>query len=91
MALNLYLVSWDEEEPEYDTFLSFICCAANETEARAWHPDGSDEATWAAGGRVQWENDWIAYKYREYLKVKLIGVADPSIEAGVVHASYLQG
>jgi hypothetical protein len=91
MALNLYLVSWEDGGSEYDTFLSFICCAANEAEARTWHPDGSDEATWAAGGRVQWENDWIAYEDREHLEVKLIGAADPSIEAGVVHASFLQG
>lgn len=78
--MNLYLLSRDDAN-NYDTYDSIVVCAESEDEARKIHPHGrftSDKyRSWASSP--------------DLVSAKLIGVADLSIEKGVVHTSYNAG
>jgi hypothetical protein len=78
--MNLYRIS-QSENFDYDTYDSAVVAAETEQEARSIHPGsgkwGSEFHTWASSPEV--------------VKVELIGTADPSIELGVICASFNAG
>ena len=80
----LYLLT-QSTNTGYDTYDSCVVCAPDADTARTIQPNGASRAdVWQAWGR-----SW-AYSDDE-VKVTLIGVADPSVEQGVVLASYNAG
>lgn len=96
--MNLYLLTQTENRG-YDTFDSCVVCAPNEEQAKAIHPRG--DLYYVAGrGWV-----WCDYPYLrsslsmgvdrwtspDNVTATLIGVADPSVKAGVVIASFNAG
>ncbi len=80
--MKLWHISQTEEDG-YDSYDSAVVCAEDEAGARATHPDGRGPV---ADGR--W-NDW-ATKH-ENVVVRYLGEADPSVEPGVVCASFNAG
>lgn len=83
MRLRLYLIS-QEENRGYDTYDSAVVAAKNEHDAKRIHPSGRtiSEDSYGYGG---WVND------PEKVSAKLIGVADSSVSAGVICASFNAG
>jgi hypothetical protein len=96
--MNLYLLSQTENRG-YDTFDSCVVCAPNEEQAKTIHPRG--DLNYVSGrGWI-----WCDYPYLrselsmgvdrwsspENVTATLIGVADPSVKAGVVIASFNAG
>lgn len=79
--MNLYLISQDVNN-SYDTYDSAVVAAESEEAARKIRP-GEDELRPDA-------RDWTWTK-PENVTVKLIGVADEGIEAGVICASFNAG
>ena len=80
--MNLYLISQKVNEG-CDIYDSAVVCAATEKEARLTHPDGNME--WDG------EEDYFDWCAAVDVDVKLIGVADDSIEKGVVCSSFNAG
>lgn len=81
--MNLYLLTQDVNVG-WDTYDSAIVCAESEAEAVKIHPDGTFfDSMWLA------TYDWV--KTPSDVKCKKIGVADDSIEKGVVLDVYLPG
>ena len=78
--MNLYLISQTVNQ-DYDTYDSAVVCAESELDARLIHPDGPGE-------RFEWEYMWAPV---DKVEVKFLGTADPSVEAGVVLASFNAG
>jgi len=81
--VNLYLLT-QTENVGYDTYDAAIVCAESEEEAVKIHPDGeifNDGWTWGLS--------WVMYP--RDVKCQKIGVADKSIEKGVVLASFNAG
>ena len=85
----LYLVSRNDCMG-YDEYIEFVVCASSEDEARRTHPSGDD--TWLdkeeKGSKY---NGWVKASQIDTLTVKLIGFAEPTLEKGVVCASYHAG
>lgn len=81
--MNLYLLTQDVNV-DWDTYDSVIVCAESEEEAVKIHPNGYFFDT---GWR--WRNEWV--ETPKYVKCRKIGVADKSIEKGVVLASFNAG
>ena len=79
--MNLYLCSQDSKD-DYDTYDSFICAASDEREARLTSPEHNYSFD-------QSRHVWCVSP--DLVTVKLIGVADKSIEKGVVCASFNAG
>lgn len=77
--MNLYLLSQTENRG-YDTFDSCVVCAPNEEQAKTTHPCGGLDYVAGSG--------WAS---PENVTAHLIGVADPSVNAGVVIASFNAG
>jgi hypothetical protein len=75
--MNLYLISQVVNQ-DYDTFDAAVVCAESEQDARLIHPEGPDG----------WESMWAPV---DKVEVKFLGSADPSVEAGVVCASFNAG
>ena len=81
--MNLYLIERDDNA-SYDEYISAIVCADSEEEAVKIHPGGDFFDT---GWR--WLEEWV--ETPKYVKCRKIGVADESIEKGVVLASFNAG
>jgi hypothetical protein len=77
--MNLYLLSQTENRG-YDTFDSCVVCAPNEEQAKTIHPRG--DLNYVSG------RGWAS---PDNVTATLIGVADPSVKAGVVIASFNAG
>ena len=75
--MNLYLISQTVNQ-DYDTYDAAVVCAESELDARLINPDEER----------QWESMWAPV---DKVEVKFLGPADPSVEAGVVLASYNAG
>ena len=81
--MNIYLLTQDVNV-DWDTYDSAIVCAESEAEAVKFHPDGTFfDSMWLA------TCDWT--KTSSDVKCKKIGVADKSIEKGVILASFNAG
>ena len=76
--MNLYLIERDDNA-SYDEYISAIVCADSEEEAVKIHP----------GGEYRWDDTWA--ENPSLVKCRKIGVADESIEKGVVLASFNAG
>lgn len=76
--MNLYLLTQDVNVG-YDTYDSVIVCAESEEEAVKIPPDGE----------YRWDDTWA--ENPSLVKCRKIGVADESIEKGVVLASFNAG
>lgn len=81
--MNLYLLEQDVNM-DWDTYDSVIVCAESEEEAVKIHPDGE---IW--GTVYRWDYTWA--ENPSLVKCRKIGVADKSIEKGVVLASFNAG
>jgi len=91
--LKLYKISQDIHRG-YDVYDSAVVCAEDEKEARYTSPGHIFDYTWN-----EKEERWINLKYPnsrgihkdwttpDNVKVRLIGIAEPSIKKGVVVAS----
>lgn len=81
--MNLYLIERDDNA-SYDEYISAIVCADSEEEAVKIHPGGDFFDTgW------EWNDDWV--KNPSHVECQKIGVADESVEKGVVLASFNAG
>ena len=94
--MNLYFVS-QQANDNYDSYDSAVICAESEEAARYRHPTINWEVRWQ-NDRWEWEinGSWVDYQdsswtHPDNVSVTLIGVADPSIPAGVVCASFNAG
>lgn len=81
--MNLYLIERDDKA-SYDEYVSAIVCAESEEEAVKIHPNGE---IW--GTVSQWDYTWA--ENPSLVKCRKIGVADESIEKGVVLDSFNAG
>ena len=81
--MNLYLLTQDVNV-DWDTYDSVIVCAESEEEAVKIHPNGDIFDT-----VCRWGSEWV--KDPSHVECKKIGVADESIEKGVVLASFNAG
>ncbi len=80
--MNLYLI-YQNENNDYDTYDSVVVCAESEEEARDIHPNQYSRE------RKEWStDDWCL---KENVKARYLGVADISLEKGVVCASFNAG
>lgn len=81
--MNIYLLTQDVNV-DWDTYDSAIVCAESEAEAVKFHPDGTFfDSMWLA------TYDWV--KMPSDVKCQKIGVADESIEKGVILDVYFPG
>ena len=81
--MNLYLLTQDVNM-DWDTYDSVIVCAESEEEAVKINPDGD-----IFGTVRRWGSGWV--KDPSLVKCRKIGVADESIEKGVVLTSFNAG
>lgn len=83
--MNLYHISQDIESG-YDTYDSCVVAAASEEDARRIHPSEH---------RKDWpekEDSYLGWAHKpEQVTVRLLGVAAPGIERGVICASFNAG
>lgn len=78
--MNLYLIS-QEENLGYDTHDSAVVAAEDERAARNTHP-----------GFGEWGENWGSWAPSpEHVTVRLLGVAEPGTEPGVILASFNAG
>lgn len=75
---NLYLLE-RPDEASFDNYKSAIVCAESEFEAVLIHPSGDN---------TEFNSKFIEWIKPEEVIVKLIGIADKSIEIGVILSSY---
>jgi len=81
--MNLYHISQTIRDG-YDTYDSAVVAAPNEETAKTIHPDGETLYPW-----IDTYNTWC--QSPNQVSVKLIGVAAPNIQQGVVIASFNAG
>ena len=95
--MNLYIIS-QEVNNDYDTFSSALVCAETEEEAKLYHPDSrckyypehkqhwrnEDTKKW-----VSWNTTWV--KDIKDVKVEYLGIADKSVDKGIIISSYHAG
>ena len=81
--MNLYLLTQSQENG-YDTYDSCVVCAENEDKARLIRPRGDWGGSYSFSSRC-----WA--RTPDNVKVEFIGVASPSVEEGVVLASFNAG
>lgn len=79
--MNLYLLTQTEWDWDYDTYDSCVVAAQSEDDARLIPPAGSAPHR----GSPSWPT------HPDRLAIQLIGVADPTVESGVVLASFNAG
>jgi hypothetical protein len=77
--MNLYLISQDFNNG-HDSYDSAVVCAKNEEAASKIPPNGGD--AWPEWG-------WASHPSQ--VQVQYLGVAGPSIQAGVICASFNAG
>ena len=97
--MNIYRVSrHPDDDPDYDSYLGFVCVAASEEEARHMWPSEDWSATWDeedehwldSFGDMVSSGTWTVHL--DGLVVEHIGVtAVPDQAAGVVMHSFLAG
>lgn len=83
MALSLYRIS-QGYKGGYDKYDSAVVVAKSAEDARTIHPSGFDYTndSW------EWTRDWTEH---EHVSVDYLGVADESLERGVICASFNAG
>lgn len=81
--MNLYLIERDDNA-SYDEYVSAIVCAESEEEAVKINLNGD-----IFGTVCRWGSEWV--KDPSHVECKKIGVADKSIEKGVVLDVYFPG
>lgn len=81
--LYLYHVSQSENKG-YDTYSDFVCVASSEDEARNTYPNDWTDLDYA------WQSGYWASSPSN-VSVKLIGVANPDIEPGIICSSFHAG
>ncbi|MDC8446096.1 MAG: hypothetical protein LV471_09260 [Nitrosomonas sp.] len=80
MTKLLYLISQDADD-NYDNYTAAVVCAESEDEAKKIHPDGRSQfPDWS------YNDNWA--KSPDMVNVKYLGIADESINIGVVLHSY---
>ena len=83
--MKLFLLEQSENNG-YDTFDSCVVCAENEEDARNIMPDFS------SGKEFTPSNMYGAWAYTiEGVEVKYLGEAEPSLEKGIIIASFNAG
>jgi hypothetical protein len=80
--MKLYHVSQSEND-DYDTYSDFVVCAESEDEALHTHP-----AQWRDNA---WKTSDVWCKSPEQVEVVYLGEADPSLEKGIICASFHAG
>ena len=102
--MNLYLLTQDTVRG-YDTFDSCVVCAESEEEAQTMVPDTyslefDDKLRYQYRDGILWDTEYEETadedvvgrpSHQSDVKVKLIGVAEPSVEKGIVIASFNAG
>ena len=103
--MNLYLLTQDTVRG-YDTYDSCVVCAESEEEAQTVIPetyqrDYRDTPRYQYRDGILWDTEYEEEpanenvagwpSHQSEVKVKLIGIAEPSVEKGVVGASYNAG
>jgi len=79
--MNIYLISQPVNKVAWDNYDSAVVCAPDEYTARRIDPLGKKEL-------IEWRERKDYWCAPVNLKCKLIGQADPSMQQGVVCASY---
>jgi hypothetical protein len=79
--MNLYLISHPLDKVEWDTYDSVVVCAPNEETAKRIDPLGKSEL-------IEWNEERAYWCAPANVRCKLIGLADDSIQQGVICASY---
>lgn len=79
MMKKLYLISQDADD-NYDNYIVAVVCAKSGDEAKKIHPDGRLFPDWA------YNDNWA--KSPDMVNVKYLGIADESLDIGVVSSSY---
>jgi hypothetical protein len=96
--MNLYLIS-QAENTDYDSYDSAVVAAVSEEEARNMSPDYDSNKSWNPPGKGIFM-DWAAAKASPFkdwatspanVEVRLLGVAAPGVERGVICASFNAG
>lgn len=82
--MKLYLIT-QRERTGYDTYDSAVVCAESELDARNTHAHGIPSETYNP-----WESDMWASS-PDNVTAELIGEASPSVEKGIVLASFNAG
>lgn len=77
--MKLYLISQDADN-NYDNYTAAVVCAKSDDEAKKIHPDGRLFPDWG------YNDNWV--KSPDMVNVKYLGIADGSINTGVVLHSY---
>jgi len=78
--MNLYILRQDTNN-DYDTYDACVVCAENPEEAIKISPSSNE-----------WGYKYTSWAFKiEEVKCQLIGIADPSIEKGIVLASFNAG
>jgi len=85
--MNLYLISQTVNN-DYDTYSAAVVCAPDEETARRLSPKTGKLAT-DADWRDALRHVWVSSP--SDVKVRYLGPADPSVEAGLVLASFHAG
>ena len=103
--MNLYLLTQDTVRG-YDAYDSCVVCAESEEEAQTMIPETyqryyRDTPRYQYRNGILWDTEYEEEpadedvagwpSHQSDVKVKLIGVADPSVEKGVVVASFNAG
>ena len=81
--MYIYLIS-QTANTGYDTYDSAVVCAENADEARKIHPS----KYYSLDNTEDWSLDW---SLPQYVKVKLLGTAEKTMERGIVCASFNAG
>lgn len=103
--MNLYLLTQDAVRG-YNTYDSCVVCAESEEEAQTMVPDTyylefNDKPRYQYRDGILWDTEYeeepadedvVGWpSHQSDVKVKLIGVAEPSVEKGIVIASFNAG
>lgn len=90
--MEIYLISQSVND-DYDTYDSAIVIAESEEEAKKIHPDGNYD--YKENNTLlrfnESDEDYGSWAKKEYIEVKLIGVANKDAIKGVVCSSYNAG
>lgn len=84
--MKLYLIS-QTKNTDYDTYDSAVVCAPDEETARNMNPADGQQMT-----IENWKNPWSSWcSSPEQVTVQYLGEASPSINPGVICASFNAG
>ena len=97
--MNIYLLEQDLVNG-YDTYDAIVVAAESTDEARKIHPsrfcthnNGKNfMGTYDRGGEyIYTDNDWVKFSDIHKINVTILGEAHPSVEKGVILASFNAG